>query len=160
MKAGLLAFVVGYVGSNARELIRTPPPARHELLAAKFAEPDADGRPLREWVESNIPEDAVIMAADGQATGHLLRRPTLTVVEAQYSPVRWGCDEVKRQMETYGARYLILYKPSAETEDPLLSESEFVSTAVTRQPPCGFVVAAENSSVRVLEIGGASTGQK
>ncbi|HVG30745.1 MAG TPA: hypothetical protein VM864_13640 [Pyrinomonadaceae bacterium] len=155
LKAALLAVIVGYVGSNAREVSERPPPARHELLATQFAEPTAGGRPLREWVESNIPAGDVIMAADGQATGHLLRRPTVSMVEAQYSRVRWECDEVKKQFKTYGVKYLILYKPSAAiTQDPLMAESEFVAAAVSRTPPCGFTVAAENPYVRILVEGG------
>jgi hypothetical protein len=162
LKAGFLLVIIGYVGSNARELSRRPSPARHELLAMQYREPTAGGQPLREWVESNIPAGDVIMAANGQATGYLLRRPTVSMVEAQYSRVRWECDEVKKQIKTYGARYLILYKPaSAVTEDPLMAESEFVSTAVSQKPPpCGFIVAAENSYVRILEIGGAPTTEQ
>jgi hypothetical protein len=151
LKTGLLLVTVGYVGVNARNLYERPSPARHEILALQYAKPAADGLPLLEWVESNIPADDVIVAADGQATGYLLHRPTLSLVGPHFSSVRWGCDEIRKQMKRFNASYLFLYKPSSEIDkDALLAESQLLATP-PQQPPCGFVIAAENSNIRILK---------
>lgn len=155
LKAGLLLFVGGYVGGNARAVSLPPPPGRLEVLATWYAEPIAGGQILRDWVEANIPEGQVIMSASGQATGYFLRRAAVSMAGATYSRVRWECDEVKKQMKTYGVKYLILYKPSPAFIDPLPAESKFVGAAVSGPPPCGFVVAAEGPHVRILEMAGA-----
>jgi hypothetical protein len=161
LKAGLLLVAVGYVGVNVRDLYEPASPARHEILAAQYAKPMADGRPLLRWVESHIPVGDTIVAADGQATGYLLHRPTLSMIGPEYSQVRWECDEVKAQMKRFKATFVVLYKPSSIVnlvdQDSLLENSSFVATSVSQQPPCGFVVAAENSSVRILELA-AGTG--
>jgi hypothetical protein len=158
LKAGLLLLVIGYAVSNARAAAIPPPPGRQEILAEWYAEPVAGGQTLRDWVEANVPTGQVIMSANGQATGYFLRRATVSMVGANYSRVRWECEEVKKQMRTYGAKYLILYKPSpAAPPDPLLTESEFVAAAVSGRPPCGFVVAVESPHVRILEMAEAPT---
>ncbi len=161
LHAGLLLILMGYVGLNAQDLHRRLAPARHEILGPLFAEPAADGQPLLKWIESNVNAGETIMAADGQSTGYLLHRPTLGMVPASYSPVRWECDEIKEQLKRFGSRYLILYKPSPmANESWLLTESHFVITAVSQQPPCGFVIAAENPSVRILKLGDAEPASR
>jgi hypothetical protein len=161
LKAGTLLAIVGYAGLNVHDLHRPFAPARHEILAPLYARPAADGRPLLKWVESNINVGNTIMATDGQGTGYLLHRPTIGMVTASYSPVHWECDQVTNQMKRFGASYLILYKPSPmANEGWLLTESRFVATAVSQQPPCGFVIAAENSSVRILKIGGTEPASR
>jgi hypothetical protein len=153
LKIGLLLFTVGYAGVNARDLYDRPSPAPHEILAAEYAKPMGDGSSLLRWVESHIPVGESIVAADGQATGYLLHRRTVSMVGPEFSPVRWECDEVRKQLKRFKANFVILYKPSF-TVDPesLLNSSSFVATSVTPQPPsCGFVIAAENPAVRILE---------
>jgi hypothetical protein len=151
--AGFLLTAVGYVGINARDLCVRLSPARYETLAKEYNKPASDGRPLLEWIESHISTADTIVAADGQATGYLLHRPTISISDALYSPVRWDCDEVKKQMERFNANFVFLYKPSpANSVDGLLPESQFVvESVVSQRPPCGFVIAAENSDVRILK---------
>jgi hypothetical protein len=160
LKVGILLVIVGYAGINARDLHERLKPAPHEILAALYAKPTADGQTLLKWVESNTDVGDTLIAVDGQATGYLLHRSTVGMIKAQYSSVRWECDEIKTQMKRYKSSYVILYKPSSSTiydapDEWLLTESQFVATSVSQQPPCGFVIAAENSNVRILKIGGS-----
>jgi hypothetical protein len=75
------------------------------------------------------------------------------MIEAHYSPVRWECDEVRKQMQRFGASYVFLYKPSSTTsEQDLLGESRFVAASATGPPSCGFAIAAENADVRILRM--------
>jgi len=153
LKIAIALACVGYVGVNARDLYGPPSLAPHEILRAQYAKPAADGRPLIEWVESHISAADAIFAADGQATGYLLHRPTISMVAAQCSPIHWECGEVRRQMKRFKASYVFLYKPSSPVnEDSLLEESQFVADSVSRPPSCGFVIAAENPNVRILKL--------
>jgi hypothetical protein len=153
LEAGLLLVAVGYIGINARDLYEPARLARHEILAAEYAEPAAGGQPLLDWVNAHVPAGDTIFAANGQATGYLLHRPTVSMIEAHYSPVRWECDEVRKQMQRFGASYVFLYKPSSTTsEQDLLGESRFVAASATGPPSCGFAIAAENADVRILRM--------
>ncbi len=149
--AGLLVSLIGYAGVNARDFARPATEGRNAILAEEYLLPDQNGQPLRTWVDQHIGREDVILATDGQATGYLLGRPTISLVKPEYTRVRWDCGEIKKQMEQFHACCVILYKPSAETtEDALLAESKFVAEAATHPPPCGFTVAAENADVRIL----------
>lgn len=164
LKLGFVVATIGYAGINARDLLEPLPPAEYELLAKEYAEPASNGEPLLKWIDSHMATRDPIASAEGQATGYLLHRPTMSLVGNQFSRERWECDEVKRQMERFGARYLILYKPPPSNidEESLLKQSNFVATAVSRQPPCGFVIAIENPRIRILRIDDAAlpAGQK
>jgi hypothetical protein len=151
-KLALALVIIGSVGVNARDFYDPPSEAPHRILQARFAETPS----LLNWVESNIGKNEVISAAGGQPTGYLLRRPTLSLVGAQYSAVRWECAEVQSAMQVFHSKYLILYKPPpSASDDFLLGESRFVAEAASHEPPCGFSVSAENAGVRILKaVGG------
>ena len=160
LTVGLLLVAVGYVGVNARDLYyhSTLPPL-YEFLAPMYAKPIADGSTLRQWIDSNIGANDVIIATEGQATGYLLHRPTISLISPEYSRARWECDEVKHLMRSYRATYVILYKPSWPNRDFLVGDSQFVRTSLTQQPPCGFVVPAENADIRIVTLGAAGRVQ-
>jgi hypothetical protein len=152
----LLTIAVCYAAANARDLYMPDPPPRPEILSGLLAQPAADGRPLRTWIDTNIGADEVLLAPDGQVTAHLLLRPVLSMVPAVYSPIRWECGEIRKQMERFRVRYLFVYLPlppgSPENEDFLLTESRFLAGSVEQQEACGFTVAAANPAVRILRL--------
>jgi hypothetical protein len=150
-RAALCAIVIGYIGVNARDLKDPQPKSSLDTLSALFAEQTGDGQRLSDWVNAHIAPAAVIAAQDGQATGYLLHRRTLGLVESEYSAERWECFEIRTQMRRFGARYLILYR-HPDNDSHLLEESRFAAAAASGQPGCGFVIASENQDVRILEI--------
>jgi hypothetical protein len=153
----LVIFVGGYIGTGLRELAAPCAPARHEILASLYAQPTADGQPLLKWVESHLRANDPIVAADGQATGYLLQRPTIGMPNSDYTLVRWECQEVARLMRQFGAGYLIVYKPDPRANDDwLLTQSRFIASSASGKPSCGFDIAAENSGVLVLARGSAT----
>jgi len=151
LRVALCVFVIGYIGVNARDLSMPQPEARQEYLSGLFAERTADGQRLSDWVNAHVAPAAVIAAQDGQATGYFLHRRTLGLVEREYSSERWECPEIREQMNRFGACYLILYR-HPDHSSHLLEESSFAAAAASGQPGCGFVIAAENPDLRVLEI--------
>ena len=144
-------FLIGYIGVNARDLKDPSPISRQDYLSGLFAEPTADGQRLSDWVNLHINPVAAIAAQDGQETGYLLHRRTLALVESEYSSERWECPEIRKQMNRFGASYLLLYRHPDRTS-LLLDESSFAAQAVFGQPSCGFAIAAQNSDVRILKI--------
>ena len=157
LKSAILLCTVGYLGSNARDLRDPPKLSQYQILAKEYAKPTTGGPTMLDWLDSHVLPANVVFAEDGQATGYLLRRPTVSLVGPQYSPVRWECETVKREMKRFGAPYLILYKASSDIDDlELLASSKFLASAVSQGSACGFVVVAENPDVRILELPGAA----
>jgi hypothetical protein len=149
--AFLVLVVVGYAGVNARDFRMASRPARYKELESLFAMPMAGGQPLREWVEGNIASTQTILSVEGQATGRLLRRQTVSLIEPEYSLTRWECNQLQRESERFTAPYLIVYKPPYSSDPGELFNSRFLARAVEGEPPCGYTVAAENAAVRILK---------
>lgn len=138
---------------NARDFSMTPPPAKHRILAEAWDRQDGAAQPLRQWLDIHTPSGEAVLASDGQATGHVLRRPTVGLVTPEYSPVRWTCDTVARELRRFGARFVLLYRtnnPSLTDSQALRSSSPFVAAALEDSPGCGCIVANENVDVLVL----------
>jgi hypothetical protein len=160
-KAVVSLSLLGYLGSNARDLREPLKPAEYEVLAKEFAEPIANGQSLRSWVQEHILPTDRIFAEDGQATGYLLQRPTVSLVGPRYSRMRWECDPLQREMGRFRAHYLVLYKNPTNLDDlELLSTSTFLSGVRAQIPTCGFIVGAENNDVRILEFSATSDGSR
>lgn len=144
-------LVAGSIGTNARDWSMPPMVELHSRMAEFYAEPLPSGQSLREWVESTIPPSEVILAADGQATGYLLKRATVSLLEAHYTTVHWDCDTVLANMGQFRARYVFLYQPHVNPSLPLAEESEFIRASLAGNPPCGFRIAAQTDDITVVE---------
>ena len=150
---GMLSGAVGYVGANTRDLYAPETLPEYKLLAREYTDPVAGGSALLDWIQSHVSPADPVFAEDGQATGYLLHRSIVSMVGPRYSPVRWECPTIRSEMQRFGARYLVVYKvPMTSDNLELVASSTFLADAVTHSPDCGFVLAAENSAVRVLEL--------
>jgi len=154
-----MALVVGVValaGIDMRDFRDKEPTAPDQALIPLFAEPTANGQSLRDWIAENIPPDATIFAEDGQATGYLLGHPTVDMVDAEYSSIRWECGVVQDQMLRFHSEFLILYKWDRLREGARLAkESKFVAELIHLQLPCGFTIVAATHDVLVLKLADA-----
>ena len=148
-----LLVCVAYAGVNARDLSGMSLRGSEDALEAAWAQPAADGQPLRSWLDAHVAPAEIVFAGDAQATAHVLRRPMVGLVTAEYSPVRWECDSIKRELSRFHARFVVVYtsRNSALGDSlALLGDSPFVAAAVDGPPPCGCSVAAENPDIRIL----------
>ena len=106
--------------------------------------------------ELSVPARKVLLAPDGQATARLLKRPVLSMTPDLYSLVRWECGEIRAQMTRFGIRHLIVYRAfppgSTENDDFLVEKSKFLGGPLQEQLACGFDVAVENQSLRILTL--------
>ena len=88
------------------------------------------------------------MAADGQATGHWLRRPTVSLVGVEYSAETWNESEIERTMDRFGVRYLILYThPTGAVQ----GESPFLASLVEGHPDTHLRLAVRNDQTLIFE---------
>jgi hypothetical protein len=153
LKSAIFLGAAGYLGSTVRDLYQPRKVPQDQILAEEYAEPVAGGQPLLAWVQSHVSPTAPLFSEEGQATGYFLARPVISLVGPRYSPLRWECESIRKEMRRFAASYLILYKTSSSSDDlELLASSSFLAEAVSRRPACGFVIVAENPDVRILEL--------
>ena len=149
--AGGLAFYLTANGASTFAMATGPLP---DVLRALSA-PTASGQSLRDWIEDNCPKDGVIAAVDGQATGFELRRPTLSLIESQFSAQTWTEAHLKTVLLRFGAKYLIVYPSDTSVRKAVQSESPFLQRLVARQTPDWLVPVADNPMAAVYRVVGA-----
>jgi hypothetical protein len=123
------------------------PPSGHVQVASRLVLPAADGKPLSAWIDDHIGPHEPIMAADGQATGHCLRRPTVSLVGVEYSDLVWSEDAIEHTMDRFRIRYLILYKEAISGE----KDSPFLMSLVEGAPDAHLRLAARNEESLIFE---------
>ncbi|MCG8424227.1 MAG: hypothetical protein MJE77_40560 [Proteobacteria bacterium] len=144
---------VGWLWANARNIaVATVVPSPQQQIAARFDPPRPGGQSLSAWFEENLPPDAVLAATDGQRTGWVLSRPTLSLVEAEYSDRKWTEETLKTAMQRYGASYLILYPTAPADLVPVQKESAFVGKLLERRFPPWLELAASNANALIYRV--------
>jgi hypothetical protein len=152
--AWLAVFLAGYAGANLDGFLHPKRLSPHLAVAGALAAPGADGVPLRSWLEANVARSDVLLAVDGQATGYLLDRGTVSLVGRQFSDVTWDERSTRAAMERFGARYLVVY-----AEPPAAPDRPAPPDAVLRDSPFLAKLAAGRAP-RWLELADGSTAAK
>jgi hypothetical protein len=147
-----LLFLVLYGWVNLREFNTPRERSSLDNLQDSFGKPMANGRPLLEWIDANIGKNEAIAADAGQVTGYFLQRPTLSLIESEYSTVTWDQETVASLMHRFHARFLILNLTMTAEADPARAESHFLAKAICCRVNPGFHVVAENQDVRIFEV--------
>ncbi len=150
--AMVLVALVAYCSVHTRALLMPVPPAEHRKLAQAFALPTAAGMPLSSWVANKIAPSDPVMAADGQATGYLLHRRTISLVGREYSRTTWSEPVIHQTMQTFGIKYLFLYPNAPSNVVPAEYESPFLSGLMNGRTPGWLKLTAANSRVEVFEL--------
>jgi hypothetical protein len=123
------------------------PPSGHVEVASRLVLPAHDGKPLADWIDGHIGPHEPIMAADGQATGHWLHRPTVSLVGVEYSDLVWNEAAIEQTMDRFGIRYLILYRKASGGE----KDSPFLMSLVGGAPAPHLRLAARNDESLIFE---------
>ncbi len=146
----LTLMTLGFVGANAQDL-RIPAQSGLDVrLQSVFSESLPSGTNLREWVRASVPPNVPILAADGQATGFVLDRPVVSLLESRYTNRRWDCGTITKTLELFHARYVLLYQQGVNPGLRLAEESEFVREALQGSPPCRYQRVAETADAVIL----------
>ncbi|HYA45481.1 MAG TPA: DUF4091 domain-containing protein, partial [Acidimicrobiales bacterium] len=136
------------LGTNAQALATEPPLPPHLEVARKLAVPMPDGRSLRSWIEDNMAKDAVLFA--DQATGHLLQRPTLSMVSGEYSDTSWDEDVTRLEMARFSARHILVFAGTAGTEGH--ADSAFLRQLESGRSPAWLELAATNGQAFLYRV--------
>jgi hypothetical protein len=142
-----LAGFAGYALCGPLNFALPAPPSGHVAVASRLELPAADGKPLAAWIDGHIGPHEPILAADGQATGHLLRRPTVSLVGVEYSDLVWNEAAIEQTMDRFGIRYLILYKQASGGE----KDSPFLMSLVGGATDAHLRLAAQNDESLIFE---------
>ncbi len=154
-----------YLFLNAREWIRPPRSSSifgDRRIAGYLDAPMDSGQGLRTWIEKNLSGDTnIVVAGEGQATGYVLHRKTVSLVSREYSKQVWEAPQVLDLMNQFHADYLIVY---ADMSESLASEAQDESKFLTglargQKPPEWLDLAAQNSFARVFRLEAASSPQ-
>jgi hypothetical protein len=119
-------------------------------VAERFEARTPQGKPLRSWVEDNLPAGDPIVASDGQSTAYALQRAAVSLVSAEYSDHVWNEAAVRQVMDSFHSPVLILYPNTNAESNPVQVESEFLSGLLRGEVPSWLTVAAENSEVKIF----------
>jgi hypothetical protein len=151
----LLTFtaIFAYGAENISALLRSTYVAPHAVIAAAFEELTPDGTTLGVWISRNIPVDAPVVAIDGQATSYVLHRPTISLVDREFTSVNWDEATVRRTMLTYSARYLITYPGLSERAAPEQEEFPFLHELSEGKHPSWLSPIMRTPHVAIFELG-------
>lgn len=157
-KATALApLAAGFFGGNVFSHVQPPRARPHRMVADAMALSTSTGVPLSTWIEASIPPNAVIFAAEGQATGYALKRMTVSAIGREYSAVSWDEREVRETMSRFGAEYLLIYPQVMVSGSADRLESEFLRLLGSRNPPRWLELVAENPRVLVYRSGATTS---
>ena len=109
-----VAVLAGYIAMNARGAMSAKPADFHGNLQARLQSsiPNMGGT-VQDWINANIPQDAVVTASCGQPTGYVLGRPVLSLVDKRYTRQEWSDAYVVSAMDRFHSHLLILYPQAA-----------------------------------------------
>lgn len=142
-----LALLVGVLG-----VVATSDPPPDVGVAQRLAAPVAGGGSVPRWLDARLAPDEPVLAADGQATGHVLGRPVVGLVESTFSDLRWDEDTVAATMDRFGARYLLLYRHPRDGGGRLVQEeTPFLRIVLAGRPVATLTPVAVSDEVLVLE---------
>jgi len=144
-------FAICYVITNTRSQAAALPPSPASTVRQQLAKPDDRGRPLREWIDSHIGSQAALLAAEGQATGYVLHRPTVSLVEHRFSKVDWSEARVRQTMAVFHAQYLVVFPGANRDDAPSEYESSFLSLLIHQQYPDWLQIAESSPEVIVYQ---------
>jgi hypothetical protein len=138
----LSVLVAAYACVNVVVLFEVPDAMPHQRVSARLNAPVFSGESLRQVIEREVAPEAVLLAADGQATGFVLGRKVVSLVSPQYSDLDWNEKTVRATMIRFGARHLLVY---AEQE----ASSAFLGELVRGAAPAWLKLVAENRQARL-----------
>ena len=144
-------FTAIYVITNIRSQVAASPPSPAATVRQQLAQLDDQGKSLRAWLESHLDSRTAIVAAEGQAAGYVLHRPTVSLVEHRFSVVDWTEPQVRQTMTVFRAQYLIVFPQADPSDAPSEYESPFLSSLTNRQYPDWLQIAESSPKVIVYQ---------
>lgn len=142
-------FLVGYGAMNVQN-IWMPYTSPHQTVSAWLEMPMDTGQPLTAWIRDNIADESVIVSEDGQATGYVLHRKTISLVPPVFSRTLWNDTQIQKVMQSFNAEYLLVYTAPENDELQQHNDSPFLKYLADGSAPPWLFLAAENPRIRVF----------
>jgi hypothetical protein len=143
---------LGYASTNLYSLGQDAQASPHLEISSVLGESAPDGVLLRDWVGINMRTDTPVLSVEGQATGYLLQRPTISMVGRTFSSRKWDEDEVRKTMLDYQVRYLIIYPGIPAPFAPEQEESEFLQQLIAGKHPSWLLPVFRTAHVAIFEL--------
>lgn len=150
-RLSLLAFTASFCLYLYLNLLifRLPPPDA-PLVAKIIDSVSTEGKSARTAVLDLVGEKGVIVANNGQVIGHVLRRPTVSLVGPHYSSVDWNEKSMRDTIHRYHAEAIVIYFPIArEWDDDDYVPSAFVGQLARGDAPSWMKLVYHSSGLLV-----------
>jgi len=118
-----------YVIVNVFLVLRPPSPSDPSSITRIMIAPPVEGISAHSMVRSLTGPAGVIVANNGQAVGHVLGRPTVSLVGSHYSAMEWNEKAVRQAVHQFNALAIVIYVPTAAQ----WNNDDFVPSPFVRQ---------------------------
>jgi hypothetical protein len=148
--AALLAIATAIVAIQARSLAIPPGTTGPESVRQALL----SGNPnLLDWIVKTTGPDDVLVSVHGQAVHYVTKRPVVSIPDPIYTNRTDDEAGVRRLMERFGSRYLVVFPGMNELQVPEQHKNPFLKglAAADKPLPAWLREAVRNSEVRILE---------
>jgi len=152
--AALLGVAVAILATQARSLAIPPGTTGHESVRQALLS-GGNPNPLN-WILKTTGPDDVLFSVHGQAFHYVTKRPVVSIPDPIYTNRTDDEAGLRRLMERYGSRYLVVFPGMNELQVPEQHKNPFLKglAAADRPLPAWLRESVRNSEVRILETTG------
>jgi hypothetical protein len=111
-----------YVALNCAMVVRPPTEYAPSSFAGLVDSTSADGKTARAAVLELADPTRVVVANYGQAIGYALRRPTVSLVDTNYSPLEWNEKAIQDVVYQYHAAAIVIYANNRFMPSPFVRQ--------------------------------------
>ncbi len=86
-------------------------------VASALDSTSGDGKSARAVIQELAGAGGVVVANNGQTIGHLLARPTVSLVGPFFSKVEWNETAILDTVRQFNARAIVIYVPASDQRD-------------------------------------------
>ncbi len=132
---------------DTRSVLAARLPGQSSLPADLLQQQVEPGVSIRNYIDKTVPHNSVLVATEGQAVYYLLKRPVVSIIEPQYSLHTWSESDLKQVMQSFGARYFLVFPGADNVRAPEQEASPFLHALAEGEPPAWLTVAARTPGV-------------
>lgn len=143
-----------YALLHVSQFFREPSPSTYDVVANRLDQPFTAEATARRVILSLAGPDGVVMSNFGQATGYVLRRPVLSLVEPELSSVTWDESNVRAAMKRFSVKVLVVHRIASDARIDAYP-SPFVERLATGEVPSWLHKIGESKAVVIYGPGEA-----
>lgn len=148
--AGICVLSVAMI--DARSVLAARLPGQSSLPADLLQQQVQPGTSIETYIRNTVPGNSVLVATEGQAVYYLLKRPVVSIIEPQYSLHTWSESDLKSVMQSFGARYVLVFPGAGKLRAPEQYASPFLRALTEGHPPAWLSIAARTPGVILYRL--------